>query len=469
MAEHLTAESHPYLSFGNTKMRTVLADRRSSPFIRSRRRKVIDRRNTVRTSFSTMALLYKSSKMMIAARLRNVSDSGACLELHQQSSLECDFQISIPLLRNLKIDCERVWSRGTHEDGAELIGVRFVGMDKSERLEVRKRILLDDALLMSYAQGVTQKTDDFNKQQEIKSFFLIDLRKTIEELIELDYQAGNGADDRTIVERSRAILASLDESARTLNDTLQNMVLVRTAHYRVRFLLARLLYQSAAIRSILEKSPFSSGCYHIIEMLYDEKSPSDEHENISWEEHYQLYCNPVTTTRLLQKNVPLLEFSGWRVEDIREGYCQSIVPFESKAVNQHTSHQSSVYCLAGDYTGGIALYSLLRGMPTFGVHPADAVWGLNLWLLKTDLKFIRPSTSDLKIYARIHEQRFERIIDQFYKRRRHIEKVSIELRNEDDVVGTGTMTYFLQMLSYPQWLKMSSGTKALTASYSGAA
>ena len=146
--------------------------------------------------------------------------------------------------------------------------------------------------------------------------------------------------------------------------------------------------------------------------------------------------------------------SDWRVEEIQVGYCRSMVPLARRARNQHQSHQAATFCLAADYTGGIALYTLLRGLPTFGVHPAEGGWGLNLWLLKSDLKFLKPSTSDLTISARLKPERYGRITRRFFKGDRVIESVAVVMENGGEVVCTGSMTYFIQLMDYRRWLEL---------------
>ena len=188
-----------------------------------------------------------------------------------------------------------------------------------------------------------------------------------------------------------------------------------------------------------------------------------EWHNIPWNEHYNKYCNPTVTTTLLQKAVPLLKYTGWCVDEIKEGFCQSKIPVKDATTNQHATLQSSTFFLAADYTGGIALYTLLRGLPTFGVHPVEDGEGISLWLIRSELKFKKPGTSDLKISSCVSKDKIDKIRDRFFTRKPVIERLEVTFENDGYIISKGFMTYFAQLMSYEDWLKNASGLNLIDA------
>ena len=121
---------------------------------------------------------------------------------------------------------------------------------------------------------------------------------------------------------------------------------------------------------------------------------------ISWSEDRQFRMNPATVTELLREQVPVLEFVNWSVTSIEPGWTESLLPLNPQSTNQHFTHQASLFVLAGDYTGGTALASLLTGWPVVGVHPVSSSQSVAMWLLRVEIKYMRPSVGDLRVSAR---------------------------------------------------------------------
>jgi methyltransferase (TIGR00027 family) len=57
--------------------------------------------------------------------------------------------------------------------------------------------------------------------------------------------------------------------------------------------------------------------------------------------------------------------------------------------------------MAGDYTGGYALASMLDGEPILGVHEVTPDKGMSLWLIKSEMEYVMPSTEDVIVEANI--------------------------------------------------------------------
>lgn len=163
---------------------------------------------------------------------------------------------------------------------------------------------------------------------------------------------------------------------------------------------------------------------------------------ITWEEDRQFRMDPGVVTALLREQVPVLEFVDWQVTAIEPGWTESVLPLNPQSTNQHFTHQAALFVLAGDYTGGTALASLLSGWPVIGVHPVRSPQSASLWLLKVDIKYMRPSVSDLVVSARIPEETQDRIRKRFINGQAVIETIAIEYRNGGVLVGEANLTYF---------------------------
>ncbi len=163
---------------------------------------------------------------------------------------------------------------------------------------------------------------------------------------------------------------------------------------------------------------------------------------ISWEEDRQFRMDPGTVTALLREQVPVLEFVNWRVTEIEPGCTSSLLPLNPQSTNQHFTHQAALFLLAGDYTGGTALASLLTGWPVVGVHPVSSPRSVSMWLLRAEMKYMRPSVSDMTVTARVNPELHGRIQKRFLSGQAVIESIIIEYRNGESVVGEATLTYF---------------------------
>ncbi len=163
---------------------------------------------------------------------------------------------------------------------------------------------------------------------------------------------------------------------------------------------------------------------------------------ITWEQDRQFRMDPATVTALLREQVPVLDFVKWTINSIEPGWTESVLPLNPQSTNQHFTHQAALFLLAGDYTGGTALASLLTGWPVIGVHPVTSPRSVSMWLLRAELKYIRPSVGDLTVSARIDPSLRNRIQNRFAAGQTVIESIAIEYRNGDVVVGEATLTYF---------------------------
>ncbi len=164
--------------------------------------------------------------------------------------------------------------------------------------------------------------------------------------------------------------------------------------------------------------------------------------DVTWDQDQQFRMNPDVVTSLLREQVPVLEFVQWKVNQIDFGGAETVLPLNAQSTNQHFTHQAALQVLAADYAGGVALASLLTGWPVLGVHPVESRYSVSLWLLKVDIKFLRPSVADLTVTAKIDPNLHERIQKRFLEGKSVIETINIEFRNGDVPVAEATATYF---------------------------
>src|SRR5690349_5391904 len=85
--------------------------------------------------------------------------------------------------------------------------------------------------------------------------------------------------------------------------------------------------------------------------------------DVMWEEAKRVRYNCESFTALLREQVPVLDYVKWRVSFIEQGQARSLLPLISPSTNQHCTHQAALLFLAADYTGGLALASLIPHWP----------------------------------------------------------------------------------------------------------
>ncbi|MFY9254030.1 MAG: SAM-dependent methyltransferase [Fuerstiella sp.] len=165
---------------------------------------------------------------------------------------------------------------------------------------------------------------------------------------------------------------------------------------------------------------------------------------VTWTEDYQQRVNPELMTRLLRTAIPVLESSDWRIEEVDEGYCQSILPLNSPTTNQHGTHQAALISLSADYTGGLALATLLRGIPLAGVHRCDADESASLWLAGMNVKYRSPSSGHLIGVCRIDAKTAESIQSRYFSGNRVLATLEVNFYSNGDLVAVAEMKYFAQ-------------------------
>lgn len=179
-----------------------------------------------------------------------------------------------------------------------------------------------------------------------------------------------------------------------------------------------------------------------MQKLRFDAAPETKLFDVTWEQDRATRLEPIEFTKLLREQVPVLEFVQWEIKEVDQGAAETVLPLNAPSTNQHFTHQAALLVLAADYTGGVALASLLTGWPVLGVHPVTSRYSVSMWLLKVDIKFLRPSVSDLTVTAKIDPDLHERIQKRFFEGKTVVETIAIEFRNGDVPVAEATATYF---------------------------
>lgn len=165
---------------------------------------------------------------------------------------------------------------------------------------------------------------------------------------------------------------------------------------------------------------------------------------VTWTDDYEQRVNPELMTRLLRTAIPVLESSDWKIEKVEEGYCQSVLPLNSPTTNQHGTHQAALISLSADYTGGMALATLLRGVPLAGIHRCDADESASLWLAGMNVKYRSPSSGHLVGVCRIDSETAESIQSRYFSGNRVLATLEVNFYSNGDLVAVAEMKYFAQ-------------------------
>lgn len=158
---------------------------------------------------------------------------------------------------------------------------------------------------------------------------------------------------------------------------------------------------------------------------------------------YAERINPTLMTKLLSEAVPTIDDVNFQFLDVKAGYCKSILPLNHKSSNQHGTHQALIMGMSGDYTGGLALASLIPFEPILGVHEITPDKGMSLWLIKSDMKYLKPSTDDLIVEAIIPDDAGEMINKRYHNGQTILLDVKITFKDlRDRPIAIGTFRYY---------------------------
>ncbi len=160
---------------------------------------------------------------------------------------------------------------------------------------------------------------------------------------------------------------------------------------------------------------------------------------------HQNRIGPELMTNLLSDAVPVLEYTGFKFIEVKNGYCRAMLPLNSSSSNQHGTHQALLLALAGDYTGGLALASLIRCEPIMGVHEITRESGMSLWLISSEMRYIMPSTEDVYISAETDSTIEDNLCKRYHNGQTILKELEVEFANSrGEKVAEGKFRYYLK-------------------------
>lgn len=159
---------------------------------------------------------------------------------------------------------------------------------------------------------------------------------------------------------------------------------------------------------------------------------------------YRSRINPQLMNELLYQAVPVLAHTGWRVTRVGFGVAETLLPLNDATTNQHGTHQAALISLSADYTGGMALTTLLTGVPLSGIHRCEPEIAASLWLAQMDVKYLHPSTGHLTGKCEIDEATANKIRDRYFQGKRVLVSLPIEFFSNDQLVAKAELKYFAQ-------------------------
>ncbi len=165
----------------------------------------------------------------------------------------------------------------------------------------------------------------------------------------------------------------------------------------------------------------------------------------TFEKDLQNRIGPELMTHLLSDAVPVLEYTGFKFLEVKNGYCRALLPLNSSSSNQHGTHQALLLGLAGDYTGGLALASLIRNEPIMGVHEITRESGMSLWLISSEMRYIMPSTEDVYISAVIESSLEENLCRRYHNGQTILKELEVRFENaRGERAAEGKFRYYLK-------------------------
>jgi methyltransferase (TIGR00027 family) len=131
-----------------------------------------------------------------------------------------------------------------------------------------------------------------------------------------------------------------------------------------------------------------------------------------------------------------------------DGSAESVLPLCAATSNQHATHQGALISLASDYTAGIALGTVLRGIPIIGFHRLRTPNGAAIWLVRMRVDYKMPSTEDLVVAAAISPESADRIRALYASGAQVIEDVHVSCVAGGSLVATATMTFAVRQSKF---------------------
>ncbi|MFM8185579.1 MAG: hypothetical protein ACKN9I_01465, partial [Alphaproteobacteria bacterium] len=72
----------------------------------------------------------------------------------------------------------------------------------------------------------------------------------------------------------------------------------------------------------------------------------------AWEIDKEKRFNLEKLNARFRESIPVLDYLDWRIENIKRGYAETVLPLNVASSNQYITHQAALQLLSADYTGG---------------------------------------------------------------------------------------------------------------------
>lgn len=155
-----------------------------------------------------------------------------------------------------------------------------------------------------------------------------------------------------------------------------------------------------------------------------------------------IYHSDLMTTSL-REAVPAIQAMDFRYLLSEAGYVKSIIPLNEFSSNQHGTHQGLLLAMGGDYTGGLALATILEDEPILGVHEIKPENAMSLWLLGSNMEYLSPSTEDVYLEAYIDPSLHAELKQRYFTGGTIVLDVEVQYKTEGNkAVAKGVFKYY---------------------------
>ena len=168
------------------------------------------------------------------------------------------------------------------------------------------------------------------------------------------------------------------------------------------------------------------------------------HSIDAWEQDRKERFNLASLTKSFHESVPVLDFLDWKITAVERGYTETVLPLTPNASNQYITHQAALMLLAADYTGGLALTSLLHMVPIIGFWPSVDDNAAYMWGAKAHIHWFAPSCHNLTCQATIERDKWEMLAKRFANSNKVVVTIPVKMFNGKKLVAKADFTYWVQ-------------------------
>ncbi|MCG8377224.1 MAG: SAM-dependent methyltransferase [Chlorobiales bacterium] len=168
------------------------------------------------------------------------------------------------------------------------------------------------------------------------------------------------------------------------------------------------------------------------------------HSIDAWEQDRKERFNLASLTKSFHESVPVLDFLDWKITAVERGYTETVLPLTPNASNQYITHQAALMLLAADYTGGLALASLLHMVPIIGFWPSVDDNAAYMWGAKAHIHWFAPSCHDLTCKAAIDRSKWEMLAKRYANSNKVVVTIPVKMFNGKKLVAEADFTYWVQ-------------------------